>query len=164
MIIRKMTTEDIKGVYHVAKVTWHDTYKGIIPEDIQDKFIEFAYLDNMLKKRLEASVFLVAEQNNQIVGFINISEKKQGAELTALYVCPDHQASGVGGALLEAGLKECGPIDTLSVVVEKENDIGKHFYHRKGFKEIKEFEEEFLGWKLNSVEMTLAVNKKEGTI
>lgn len=157
MHIRKMTVTDIQGVYDVAKITWHDTYQKIIPEDIQDRFIEFAYVDNMLKKRMAQSIFLVAEKDGNVVGFIDIFKKSLGAkaELNALYVLPSEQGKGIGTMLLSEGLKLAGAIDSLLVVVEKENESGRRFYDAKGFRKRKEFEEEFMGWKLNSVEMIL---------
>ena len=43
--IRKMDYKDIQSVQRVAKISWNATYEGIIPLQIQTKFLEEAYSD-----------------------------------------------------------------------------------------------------------------------
>lgn len=72
-VVRKMNVEDIAAVQEVATLAWHDTYKGIIPQETQDKFLGQAYSNEMMKRRLEQSHLLVAELEEKIVGFANFS-------------------------------------------------------------------------------------------
>ena len=37
-MIRATTLDDISTVQHIAKISWNDTYKDIIPDDIQALF------------------------------------------------------------------------------------------------------------------------------
>ncbi len=37
--IRKMDKEDIRQVQNVAKKSWHTTYEGIIPYNVQQSYI-----------------------------------------------------------------------------------------------------------------------------
>ncbi|MDP4162825.1 MAG: GNAT family N-acetyltransferase, partial [Bacillota bacterium] len=104
--LRNMQIEDIKKVQHVAKTSWNSTYAGIIPLEIQDKFITSAYSDEMMKRRMERSLLFVSEVNGQIVGFANYSPvQDDGAvELLAIYLLQEFQGNGIGTALLMEGI------------------------------------------------------------
>nr|WP_281183675.1 N-acetyltransferase [Bacillus marinisedimentorum] len=156
--MRPMTASDIDGVYKVAKETWRDTYRDIIPKEVQDEFLDFAYSREMLEKRMKASTMLVADQGETVIGYIQITRKNSGssAELDAIYILPGYQHVGIGSRMLTEGIKRLNA-NTLSVVVEKENKKGRMFYEGKGFIPVKEFEEEFLGYRLNSLEMMLKI-------
>ena len=52
VVIRKMNEQDISDVKEVAKVSWHSTYEGIIPRQVQDQFLAQAYNEDMLQRRL----------------------------------------------------------------------------------------------------------------
>lgn len=51
-IVRKMNENDIRDVQQVAKTSWNHTYQGIIPEAIQERFLNSAYSSDMLNRRL----------------------------------------------------------------------------------------------------------------
>lgn len=95
-VVRNMNERDSAAVQEVAKVAWYDTYKGIISQQIQDKFLEQAYLNEMMKRRMEHSHIFVAEIEDQIVGFANFSPIKyqNEEELGAIYILPGHQGKG----------------------------------------------------------------------
>ncbi len=81
-----MQKNDIIFVQEIAKKSWHQTYEGIIPNEIQDRFIEAAYSSDRLLSRLENSLFLVAILEESIVGFVNFSKVVDGeAELYSIY-------------------------------------------------------------------------------
>jgi ribosomal protein S18 acetylase RimI-like enzyme len=157
--IRKMRKEDIKQVQSVAKRSWNDTYEGIIPIEIQHNFLDYAYHDEMLKKRLEGSYLFVAVVENTIVGFANFSPvKKEGeVELGAIYLLPNFQGKGIGSALLQAGIVNIEGIREVYINVEKENKKGINFYQAKGFETVEVFDEKFDGHILKTVRMVLKV-------
>lgn len=70
-LIRKMKKRDMKQVQDVAKTSWSATYEGIIPMDIQERFLKTVYSKQNLKWRLKNTTFFVAEINHRIVGFAN---------------------------------------------------------------------------------------------
>ena len=72
-MIRAMKTNDIKQVRQVAERSWHHTYEGIIPRHIQDQFLESAYQDEMMERRLLHSLFFVAEEEGRVLGFANVT-------------------------------------------------------------------------------------------
>jgi len=154
-----MIIEDIKQVQDVAKKSWNATYDGIIPHSVQEKFLNAAYSNEMMKKRLIGSFIFVAEMENRIVGFASftpVNDERQ-SELSAIYLYPNSQGKGVGTALLQKGIKELENIKEIHIDVEKENIIGKTFYEAKGFKTIKEYDDNFDGHILKTVRMCLTV-------
>ncbi|MEB3054635.1 GNAT family N-acetyltransferase [Bacillus pseudomycoides] len=158
-VVREMNVEDITAVQEVAKIAWHDTYKGIIPQEIQDKFLKQAYSNEIMKRRLEHSYLLVAEVEDQIVGFANFSPVKHQneAELGAIYLLPDHQGKGIGTALLQRGIAVLDGAKKIYICVEAENEKGKQFYTAKGFAALEQFEEDFEGHMVQTVRMVLHV-------
>lgn len=156
--IRKMQAKDIPQVQQIAKASWHHTYKGIIPEDIQTNFLQAAYHDDMMKKRLEQSFLFVAETEGKIVGFANYTPVQPDgtAELSAIYLLSEYQGKGIGTALLKEGLR-MKDVKAISADVEKENRIGMAFYEARGFQPVTEFDEDFDGHILKTIKMVLDV-------
>lgn len=158
-IIREMKKEDTKQVQDVAQKSWHSTYDGIIPRNIQENFLKVAYSDEMMEKRLNESLIFVAVMENKIVGFANFTTVNNAgqAELSAIYLYPNYQGKGIGTALLQQGIETLKNVKTIYIDVEKENNSGTIFYKAKGFKVIKEYEENFDGHMLQTVRMCLTV-------
>ena len=155
--IELMSKTDIKGVQDVAITSWHDTYQDIIPLEIQDQFLNYAYSEEMLLKRLSNSYFLVAKIDDNIEGFINISKRSDNEEyyLSALYVNPQTKNRGIGTQLMNQVFKDHPFIKKMTLDVEKDNENAFNFYSKKGFKVVKEYKEDLLGHTLNTIEMVL---------
>ena len=159
MIIRLMKNQDIEAVQSIAIESWHTTYEGLIPLDVQQRFLEMAYSEEMLEKRLAKSPFYVAEGDEGIFGFANFSNVNEEGEveLAAIYLKPSEQGQGVGTKLLEQGLSKLNP-SKVFVNVESENEVGKRFYLAKGFLAVDEFTEDFDGHLLQTTRMVLDVS------
>ncbi|MED0673985.1 GNAT family N-acetyltransferase [Aneurinibacillus aneurinilyticus] len=157
--IRKMQKEDIQQVQQVSKASWNYAYEGIIPFEIQESFLKFAYNDEMMQRRLENSFIWIAEVDEKIVGFANFSPVKEDGEteLTAIYLNPEHQGKGIGTALLNEGIINLEDAKEIFINVEKDNSIGTTFYKAKGFKVVSEFDDDFNGYILKTVRMVLKV-------
>lgn len=158
LLIRKMEQKDISSVILISRESWHETYDGIIPRNIQDNFLAQAYNENILVKRYQQTPFYVAELNNKIVGFANYSNINTdgNAELSAIYLLPNFKGRGIGSKLLEKGIQDLKS-KSLFVEVESKNEIGKTFYTAKGFLLVKEFDDEFDGHILKTTRMVLKV-------
>lgn len=152
-----MITGDIEQVQAVAKESWHATYEGIIPREIQQNFLNGAYSDEMMERRMEHSLMLVAEAENTIAGFANFTPVNQQGqtELSAIYLLPQYQDEGIGSALLNTGVKKLENLKEIQLDVEKENIIGTAFYKAKGFKIVDEYDDDFDGHILKTVRMEL---------
>lgn len=150
-----MEVKDIAAVQQVAAESWHDTYEGIIPREIRERFLEAAYSPDMLKRRMEQSLVLVAQHAGLVVGFANFYRLKEpgAAELSAVYLLPSHQGLGLGSSLLKNGLDQLAEVERLYVTVERDNVTARKFYEARGFRMVEEFEEDFGGHTLNSVRM-----------
>ncbi|MCP8968425.1 GNAT family N-acetyltransferase [Ectobacillus ponti] len=155
--IRNAVETDIAQVQHVAKASWNETYEGIIPMEIQEAFLRYAYSEDMMKKRMQTSCLLVAERGECIVGFINVSlpDEQKEAELFAIYLLPDHQRVGIGKALLLAAIRHTPDARSLCVNVERDNFKGQRFYAKQGFEVIDEFDDDFDGHILKTTRMVL---------
>lgn len=154
-----MIEEDIPKVKSIATVSWHETYQGIIPLDVQKNFLAMAYNEEMLLQRLTNTPFYVAKVAGEIVGYANFSNKKDAGEveLGAIYLDPSHQNQGIGSALLHYGCEQLQP-KKVFINVESQNNIGKQFYVAKGFKIVSEFDDDFDGHILKSVRMVLSLD------
>tara|TARA_R110002073_G_scaffold4213_4_gene28084 strand:- start:45219 stop:45638 length:420 start_codon:yes stop_codon:yes gene_type:complete len=74
----------------------------------------------------------VYEESNVIVGFISMAEN----EIGGLFVYPKHHSKGIGTALINH-INQFHT--TLEVEVFEQNEIGKPFYEKYGFKKINEY-------------------------
>ena len=155
--IRRMNEGDIEQVQLVAKSSWHSTYKGIIPDHIQESFVNTAYSYEMLMKRLTETLFLVAEQEDNIIGFANFTPLKdeKRVELGAIYLYEEYQGNGIGTELLKTGLEELQYLKKMYVNVEKDNQSAVSFYKSKGFMIETEYDDVFDGHTLKTVRMML---------
>ncbi|MFY3790883.1 GNAT family N-acetyltransferase [Ureibacillus sp. MALMAid1270] len=160
IIIRKARYEDTKQVQHIANESWHATYEGIIPLEVQDNFLNSAYNDEQMKLRLERSILYVAEVTGEVVGFANYSFVQKGGkvELGAIYLLPEFQGKGIGSALLQQAITELEGVKEIYINVERDNKIGRNFYEAKGFEFVKEFEDELDGHILKTVRMVKKIS------
>lgn len=159
IIIRKVVKKDIPTVKQLLLETWIDTYRLILPEYVISKLTSVWHDP----KRLEAEanneniIFQVAVDNGEIIGLITIT-KSDGdtADLLRLYVHPDRQRRGIGKILLEQSLAELRQYKKLRVEVEEDNEKGKGFYNKHGFKEVGKKVEN-----LENVEIKTIIMEKE---
>ncbi|MER2008350.1 GNAT family N-acetyltransferase [Psychrobacillus sp. BL-248-WT-3] len=151
-MIRATTLNDIPTIQQIAQVSWNDTYKDIIPENIQKLFLEKAYSPMMIAKRIEKTIFLIAEYKGEAIGFANFTyvDEDGDAELTAIYVLPEFQKMGYGRKLLEAGVNHMSIGKQLFVYVESKNERARIFYEHYGFECLEEFDEYFEGHPLST--------------
>ena len=158
-VVRDMTVEDVMSVQDVANKSWFATYEGIIPREIQEDFLRVAYSEEMLERRLESSHVFVAEVADEVVGFVDFSpvDAAGRVELQAIYLYPAMQGEGMGTALLRKGIAKLDGVKEVVVEVEEENLIGRQFYEAKGFKMVAEYDEDFAGYVLKTIQMVLII-------
>ena len=139
--VREMGVGDLDAVEEVARITWGETYRCIIPEDEQARFAGRAYSEESLKYRMETGVFLVAVLGGEVVGFADFDPdpgKPGEVELAAIYVLPKMQGRGVGTRLLEAGIGRFDSAGSLTLRVARDNFGGRRFYEARGFRSVGE--------------------------
>lgn len=158
-----MKPADIGDVREVARQTWSNTYKDVIPESVQRKFLDHAYSDTSLSRRMESGVFLVAAVDTKVLGFANLNRlSRSEVFLGAFYVLPEAQGLGIGSRLLETGIGRFPSAERFVLRVARENTKARLFYKSRGFRETGEFEEALYGHKVHETEMVLDANPRRG--
>ena len=153
--VREATSADAIAIRDVATKAWYNTYLNIYAASTINELLAASYNEEHLKKRMQEQLFLVAEEDEEIVGFANFIYGEE-LYLSAHYVHPESQHKGYGTHLLEKGLEAFkGQYDTVYLEVDNQNDEGIHFYKEQGFETIRSYQPEMYGEVMN-----LALMKK----
>ena len=135
--ILPLAPEDIPKKAAVHAQTWQETYRGLLPDELNDtitpRFAEY------VTRRLTSLRALVAKVDGRIVGYISWSDRCRGhftvdgaAEVGNLYVLREFQGRGVGRALLDAALRCIGERDVVLSAFSS-NAAALGFYEHIGF-------------------------------
>ncbi len=160
-----MGVGDLDAVQKVAHITWAETYRCIIHEDEVTSFVERAYSEGSLRRRMETGVFLVAVLDGEVVGFADFDPEagKSGeVELAAIYVLPEMQGCGVGTRLLEAGIGRFDSAGSLTLRVARDNLGGRWFYEARGFRGVAEHVWRTPAGEVYELEMVLEIGRNRG--
>ena len=151
--VRDAGVDDVPAIQRVARTTWDHTYQWSIPEGVRAEFVNQAYSNYALRRRMESNVLLVAAEGEEVFGFADFgSLSETEAELAAIYVLPEMQGRGIGARLLEAGTGRFPPRTRFVLRVERDNIQAQRFYEAHGFRRTEEHAEDFDG---HEVEMVL---------
>lgn len=137
--IRRATPEDVVGIRDVATKAWYNTYLNIYAAKTVNELLDASYNGQHLLKRLEDQLFLVVEEDNEIIGFATFI---YGTELflSAHYVRPSWQHHGYGSKLLTEGLNYFeGKYDEIFLEVDNKNDEAVSFYEQKDFEKLRSY-------------------------
>ncbi len=151
ILIRNIQKKDIPAVVNIQIDGWQTAYKGII----DDTYLESMNAEqriNERKKDYKLGSFIVAEMNNEIVGFCRydnkvISEnlKDYDCELKALYVKSNLKRQGIGKLLFNHVKNDLKKQRKSKMILWclKENYPSRKFYEKMGGKLIQEKDIEF---------------------
>jgi putative acetyltransferase len=126
---RKTDLEEMVRIWYEASVTAH----SFIPASFWA-----LQKGTMKEKYLPLAENFIFEENGQLAGFISLV----GERVCALFVAPEMQGRGIGGALLEYAKALKG---RLSLKVYRENKHALRFYKKSGFVAAGEEVDEFTG-------------------
>jgi ribosomal protein S18 acetylase RimI-like enzyme len=108
------------------RVVWHrEDFPGV---DFGDHFDHEREVD-MLRN---AQVFAAFEQDRP-VAFTQLERMDGAAEITSVFVHPDHRGRGLGTALTRAAIGAAGEVTDLWIVAD-DDDRPKELYARLGFR------------------------------
>lgn len=145
--VRNIKKEDIPQVVNIQICGWKSAYKGIIDDN---------YLANMnpnekikmREKDYKETRFIVAEINNEIVGFCRFTDNMEktpetpevDCELRALYVKPELKHNGIGKKMFQYAVNEFKNMGKTKMVLWclKDNALARRFYEKMGGIIIKE--------------------------
>ncbi|HLR20276.1 MAG TPA: GNAT family N-acetyltransferase [Staphylococcus sp.] len=143
--VRKATPEDVVGIRDVATKAWYNTYLNIYAAKTVNELLAASYNEQHLLKRLEDQLFLVIEEDDNIIGFANFIYGNE-LFLSAHYVRPSWQQHGYGSDLLLEGINYFkGDYDELYLEVDNKNDDAVAFYKQKGFEKVRSYTHEMYG-------------------
>jgi ribosomal protein S18 acetylase RimI-like enzyme len=141
--IRDFVSDDAEAVHAVAMKAWRATYRDIYDSTYIERYVDTYYatqqLRSLARRVAESEIFFaVAETDTGVIGFCNIGQTQQGAELFRIYILPEFVGHGIGGFLLAEGeqyLRKQG-FSSYFCFVHSANAIGKRFYEKQGFRHI----------------------------
>ena len=123
MEIHEMTLEDLE----LIKDTLYSEY---------DNFWSYNILKNELLN--DKTTYIVAKENNQIVGFAGIMTCLDEATLNNIVVKKSCRGRGIGGELLDTIIELCGDLNmkTLTLEVDSSNIPAISLYKKFGFQNL----------------------------
>ena len=147
IIIRNIEEKDIPSVVDIQIDGWKSAYKGIVDDNI----LKSMNRNERIAKRkndYKENGFIVAELNNQVVGFCRYIDSNKftqdipniDCELLALYVKPKLKYNGIGTRLFQFVINDFKSKNKNKMILWclKDNEPSKKFYTKMGGKIIKE--------------------------
>ena len=144
--------EDVREIQDVFYLAWLDTYPnqelGITVDDIENRFKD-RFSPQKIEKRIEQirniypnHRFLVAKEDEKIVGVCSLAKYDDYNQLQAIYVLPGYQRHGIGMMFWQIAQTFFAHDKDTIVWVANYNLKAIEFYKRLGFKEIENLAEE----------------------
>lgn len=144
--VERAKPEDAEAVFDVQRQTWLATYPndefGITYEDIRKRLEGengelIPQKVQRWKEGIESSgerreTFVVRE-NGKIIGFVAPGIVNEQRRIGAIYVLPEAQGKGIGGALLKKSIEWHGRNEDIFLRVASYNQNAIDFYRRNGF-------------------------------
>lgn len=125
MEIRRFEQHDTETCVEI----WYEA--SILAHDFISKEVWESHKADLRNTYLQISETWVAEEEDQVVGFISLMDHYIGG----LFVAPEKQGRGAGTQLIQQAKKEK---EHLTVGVYRKNAQGRSFYRKNGFIEVDE--------------------------
>lgn len=102
--LRALSAEDVDAVSALARTVWQATYPALISQTQIDAMLADRYAPQRIRAQLDdpRQAWWVALQGAVPAGFAHVLLEDTRCKLDKLYIHPDHQRQGIGGALLNA--------------------------------------------------------------
>lgn len=143
MIIISANENDSALIRELAIATWPDTFADILSSNQIDYMLEQMYSVDSLKKQMKnGHHFILAKDNNEIVGFASYElnyKNEPKTKIHKIYILPFVQKEGVGTSLInfikQEALKHNNPTLTLNVNRQNKSVL---YYKKQDFEIVKE--------------------------
>ena len=142
LLIRSAILEDIPQVVNIRIKGWQAAYKNIIDSNyLKSLDYDIERRINKMKSNYKDGGFIVAEQNNEIVGFCRYMYDNSyspsidvDCEIMALYVRPDLKRQGIGSKMFNHVVEEFKSLNKKEMIIWclKENYPSIEFYKVMG--------------------------------
>lgn len=135
LVIRPADGDDLTAVVDVGHRTWPTTYGPIAGDDYVAMGLAKWWTQEATIPGIRAGRVMVAELDGEVVGMSSTGPSDGHLTLWKLYVVPEHQGEGLGGALLRAVLEKAtlDGYDAIQLSYVDGNDNAAAFYRRHGF-------------------------------
>jgi GNAT superfamily N-acetyltransferase len=140
------TEDDVDVICAIGQAAWPVTY-AFAGQDYVEHGLAAWWSADAVRRGLATTVTLVGETNGSVVGMGNVDLRPDVPVIWKLYVIPDHQGVGIGGALLRS-LVEAVPPERPAVAIEyvDGNDRAAAVYAKHGFVEVRRDPADQPGW------------------
>lgn len=167
LTIRKATADDIDAIYHLSSKVHLTSYAHLVPADQLSRFTQDYSLSERARER-RFNYFLprlndpqwhiyVAELGGRIVGYTKeVRVDEHTIVKKGLFVDPEYQGRGIGGALFRRSLSMARPGDSISLTVIESNTRARRLYEKYGFSNEGYSEGSFYGAKLVTMRRTIS--------
>lgn len=123
------------AIEEVAYDAVHDLRKAWLREDFPDVDpAAFLAQERELARRFETRVLAVVEDGTPIA-FSQLLRDRSDADITSVFVAPDHRGQGIGTALTIAAIEAAGTTGDLWIVAD-DDARAKDLYMRLGFRPV----------------------------
>lgn len=147
MEVRTATSRDALTIAETNVVSWKASNRGHIPDDRMEKLNETIkeraeYWARVVARKDPGEVVLVAEDSGKVIGFVHVLPSrdpfasKGTAEITTIFVRPQHWGEGAGRGLLTEALEKLrrARFSQVTLWVVDVNARARRFYEIAGFK------------------------------
>ncbi len=112
IVVEVANKNDISGIINVEELTWVSSYPnseiGITVDDVRarfnSEFKEKRAVDILAEMASKKHTYRLVMFNGKIVAYSHFLKEESFGDLVELYVLPEYQGKGIGGALLRNGL------------------------------------------------------------
>ena len=138
VLIRDARRADAPVISAIGQVAFPIAYEGFIPTPIIASAVEQTYSIEAIERLIDAAEaddahVLVAERDEDVIGYLHYDSVGPEPELHRIYVAPGQFGGGIGGRLM-AELHERIPDGTSYILmVLAANEGAIRFYERHGF-------------------------------
>ncbi|MDI7775189.1 GNAT family N-acetyltransferase [Asticcacaulis sp. EMRT-3] len=132
---RLVSADELEIVHELAMQIWPKCYRRIVAPDQIDAMASALFDSDRLEAdmRERGQCFWLVSLADREVGFLSASLKDGCLHISRLYVLPEYRGCGLGKALIEAAQAHFGPVNQLSVTVNKDYTPAVEFCLRSGF-------------------------------
>lgn len=138
VLVRQADGDDLVAVVDIGHRTWPVTYGPIAGDDYVAMGLAKWWTQEATIPAIRQGRVTVAEIDGEVVGMSTVGNNDGRWWMWKLYVLPDHQGSGVGGALMRSAIHRTalGEHDALWLSYVKGNDNAAAFYAHHGFEQV----------------------------
>jgi ribosomal protein S18 acetylase RimI-like enzyme len=138
VLVRPANGDDLVAVVEIGHRTWPATYGPLAGEEYVAMGLSKWWTQEATIPAIRKGQVTVAEVDGKVVGMTSVGLNEKRLWMWKLYVLPEHQSSGIGGALMRAAIHKAADegYDELWLSYLHGNDRAGAFYAHHGFTQV----------------------------